>query len=327
MDTLIAVGTLAAYGYSVSTMLVPGFFRAAGLGANGGELPLYFDTAAAIVTLILLGRFLEARAKTHTSEAIRRLIGLAPRTARVLRDGTEVDLPVEAVVVGDLVRVRPGETIAVDGVVTDGASAVDESMVTGESMPVSKGPDDLVIGATRNTSGTLTFRATRVGADTVLARIIRLVSEAQGSRAPIQRLADVVTGYFVPAVLGLAALTFVVWFAFGPQPGAQPGRAQHDRRADHRLPLRARARDAHLDHGRDRQGRRGRRPVPERRGARAARLRPDDRARQDRHPDRGQAARHRHLAGRSGGRSRARPSARRRGRARLRAPDRRGDRP
>ena len=218
MDTLIAVGTLAAYGYSVATMLIPGFFRAAGLGANGGELPLYFDTAAAIVTLILLGRFLEARAKTHTSEAIRRLIGLAPRSARVIRAGVEVDLPVEAVVVGDLVRVRPGETIAVDGVVTDGASAVNESMVTGESMPVSKRPDDLVIGATLNTSGTLTFRATRVGADTVLARIIRLVSEAQGSRAPIQRLADVVTGYFVPAVLGLAALTFVIWFAFGPQP-------------------------------------------------------------------------------------------------------------
>ncbi len=218
MDTLIAVGTLAAYGYSVATMLAPGFFRDAGIGANGGELPLYFDTAAAIVTLILLGRFLEARAKTHTSEAIRRLIGLAPRTARVLRAGAEIDLPIEAVVVGDLVRVRPGETIAVDGVVTDGASAVDESMVTGESMPVSKRPDDLVIGATRNTSGTVTFRATRVGSDTVLARIIRLVSEAQGSRAPIQRLADAVTGYFVPAVLGLAALTFVVWFAFGPQP-------------------------------------------------------------------------------------------------------------
>jgi Cu+-exporting ATPase len=218
MDTLIAVGTLAAYGYSVATMLAPDFFRAAGLGANGGELPLYFDTAAAIVTLILLGRYLEARAKVHTSEAIRRLIGLAPRTARVIRDGVELDLPVEAVVVGDLVRVRPGETIAVDGVVTDGASAVNESMLTGESMPVPKRPDDLVLGATLNTSGTLTFRATRVGADTVLARIVRLVSEAQGSRAPIQRLADVVTGYFVPAVLGLAAITFVVWLVFGPQP-------------------------------------------------------------------------------------------------------------
>jgi Cu+-exporting ATPase len=218
MDTLIAVGTSAAFGYSVATMVVPGFFRDAGMGANGSELPLYFDTAAAIVTLILLGRFLEARAKTHTSEAIRRLIGLAPRTARVVRAGTDLDVPIGAVVVGDLVRVRPGETIAVDGVVTEGASAVDESMVTGESMPVSKRPDDLVIGATLNTSGTLTFRATRVGSDTVLARIVRLVSDAQGSRAPIQRLADVVTGYFVPAVLGLAAVTFVVWFVAGPQP-------------------------------------------------------------------------------------------------------------
>jgi Cu+-exporting ATPase len=197
---------------------VPGFFRDAGIGANGGELPLYFDTAAAIVTLILLGRFLEARARTHTSEAIRRLIGLAPRTARVVRGSAEIDVPIEAVVPGDLVRVRPGETIAVDGVVIDGASAVDESMVTGESMPVTKRLDDVVIGATINTSGTLTFRATRVGSDTVLARIIRLVSEAQGSRAPIQRLADVVTGYFVPAVLGLAALTFVLWLAFGPHP-------------------------------------------------------------------------------------------------------------
>ena len=218
MDTLIAVGTTAAYGYSLATMVVPDFFRAAGLGANGVALPLYFDTAAAIVTLILLGRFLEARARTQTSEAIRRLIALAPRTARVVRGADEVDVPIEAVVVGDQVRVRPGETIAVDGVVIQGASPVDESMVTGESMPVTKGPDDLVIGATRNTSGTLMFRATRVGSDTVLARIIRLVSEAQGSRAPIQRLADVVTGYFVPAVLGLAALTFVVWFTLGPRP-------------------------------------------------------------------------------------------------------------
>ena len=218
MDTLISVGTLAAFGYSVATLLVPGFFRAAGLGASGAELPTYFDTSAAIVTLILLGRYLEARARTHTSEAIRRLVGLAPRTARVIRGKVEADVPIDSVVVGDLVRVRPGEAIAVDGVVIDGASAVDESMVTGESLPVSKTTDDLVIGATRNTSGTLTFRATRVGADTVLARIIRLVSDAQGSRAPIQRLADRVTSWFVPAVLGLAALTFVAWFAIGPHP-------------------------------------------------------------------------------------------------------------
>jgi Cu+-exporting ATPase len=218
MNTLIAVGTSAAYLYSVATIFFPGFFMAAGLGMDGEALPMYFDTSAAIITLILLGRYLEARARSHTSDAIRRLISLAPRTARVLRDGLELDIAIADVRVGDLVRVRPGETIAVDGVVTEGASGVDESMITGESLPVSKRAEDLVVGGTLNTTGTLTFRATRVGADTVLARIIRLVSEAQGSRAPIQRLADVVTGYFVPAVLGLAALTFVVWFAFGPEP-------------------------------------------------------------------------------------------------------------
>jgi Cu+-exporting ATPase len=218
MNTLIAVGTSAAYGYSVATILVPSFFRAAGLGMDGAALPMYFDTSAAIITLILLGRFLEARARSHTSDAIRRLINLAPRTARVVREGAELDVPVAEVRVGDLVRVRPGETIAVDGVVIEGASGADESMITGESLPVAKHADDLVVGGTLNTTGTLTFRATRVGADTVLAKIIRLVSEAQGSRAPIQRLADVVTGYFVPAVLGLAATTFVVWFVFGPAP-------------------------------------------------------------------------------------------------------------
>jgi Cu+-exporting ATPase len=218
MNTLIAVGTSAAYAYSVATILFPGFFRAAGLGMGEAALPLYFDTAAAIITLILMGRFLEARARSHTSDAIRRLIGLAPREARVVRDGVEMDLAIADVRVGDHVRVRPGETIAVDGVVTDGASGVDEGMVTGESLPVAKRAEDLVIGGTLNTTGTLTFRATRVGADTVLAKIIRLVSEAQGSRAPIQRLADLVTSYFVPIVLALAALTYVVWFVFGPAP-------------------------------------------------------------------------------------------------------------
>lgn len=218
MNTLIAVGTSAAYAYSVATILFPSFFRAAGLGMGEEALPLYFDTAAAIITLILMGRFLEARARSHTSDAIRRLIGLAPRNARVLRDGVEMDVAIADVRVGDHVRVRPGETIAVDGVVTDGASGVDEGMVTGESLPVAKHAEDLVIGGTLNTTGTLTFRATRVGADTVLAKIIRLVSEAQGSRAPIQRLADIVTGYFVPAVLGIAAFTFVLWFVLGPEP-------------------------------------------------------------------------------------------------------------
>ena len=218
MNTLVVVGTSAAYLYSVATILFPDFFRAAGLGAGDEELPLYFDTAAAIITLILAGRYLEARARSSTSEAMRRLIGLAPRTARVLRDGRELEVPIASVAVGDVVRVRPGEKIAVDGTVVDGRSAVDESMVTGESIPVAKVPGDEVVGATTNTTGTLTVRATRVGRDTVLAQIVRLVAEAQGSRAPIQRLADAVTGVFVPVVIGLAALTFVVWLAAGPEP-------------------------------------------------------------------------------------------------------------
>ena len=169
-------------------------------------------------TLILLGRFLEARARRHTSDAIRALIGLAPRTARVLRAGSELDVPIEQVVAGDRVRVRPGERVPVDGVLRDGRSAIDESMVTGESMPVGKGPGDEVIGGTINRAGAFTYEATRVGADTVLAQIVRLVQDAQGSRAPIQRLADSVTGVFVPAVLGIAAFTFVAWLLLGPAP-------------------------------------------------------------------------------------------------------------
>ncbi|MEZ0239869.1 MAG: heavy metal translocating P-type ATPase [Chloroflexota bacterium] len=217
MNTLIAVGTSAAYFYSLAAILFPDFFRAAGV-ATGDQLPLYFDTSSAIITLILLGRFLEARARSHTSDAIRKLIGLAPRTARVVRDGREIDVPIEQVVPGDLVLVRPGEKIPVDGLVRDGRSAVDESMVTGESMPVTKAAGDEVIGGTLNTSGAFRFEATRVGRDTVLAQIVRLVQEAQGSKAPIQRLADAVTSYFVPAVLGIATLTFVLWFFLGPEP-------------------------------------------------------------------------------------------------------------
>ncbi len=217
MNTLIAVGTSAAYLYSLAAILAPGFFEAAGL-ASAGKLPLYFDTSSAIITLILLGRFLEARARSHTSDAIRKLIGLSPRTARVIREGVELDIAIEDVVRGDVVLVRPGEKVPVDGIVRDGGSAVDESVVTGESMPVTKRPGDEVIGGTINTTGAFRFETTRVGRDTVLAQIVRLVQEAQGSKAPIQRLADVVTGYFVPAVLGIAALTFAVWFLFGPQP-------------------------------------------------------------------------------------------------------------
>ena len=217
MNTLIAVGTSAAFFYSLAAILFPGFFQAAGV-ATADQLPLYFDTSSAIVTLILLGRFLEARARSHTSDAIKKLIGLQPRTARVIRDGGELDLPIEDVVRGDLLLVRPGEKVPVDGVVRDGRSAVDESMVTGESIAVTKEAGGEVIGGTLNTLGSFRFEATRVGRDTVLAQIVRLVQEAQGSKAPIQRLADLVTSYFVPAVLAIAGLTFVVWLLLGPAP-------------------------------------------------------------------------------------------------------------
>ncbi len=213
MSTLIAVGTSAAYLYSAAAILFPEFFMAT------GQMPeLYFDTAAIIIGLILLGKFLEARAKGQTGEAIKKLMGMQAKTARVIRDGQEVDIPVEAVRIGDVILVRPGEKIPVDGVVTEGRSAVDESMITGESIPIEKGPADQVIGATMNKVGSFKFEATKVGKDTVLAQIIKLVEEAQGSKAPIQRLADVISSYFVPAVIGIATLTFIVWWIFGPAP-------------------------------------------------------------------------------------------------------------
>ena len=218
MNTLVAVGTSAAFGYSLAATVFPAFFVAAGLGMDGGQPPLYYDTSAAIITLILLGRFLEARARSHTSDAIRKLVGLAPRTARVVRAGVEADIPIEQVIRGDIVLVRAGERIPVDGAVAAGRSSVDESMITGESMPVGKKPGDEVIGGTLNGTGSFTYQATRVGADTVLAQIVRLVQEAQGSRAPIQRLADAVTGVFVPVVLSIAAVTFAAWLALGPEP-------------------------------------------------------------------------------------------------------------
>jgi Cu+-exporting ATPase len=213
MNTLVAVGTSAAYFYSVFATFAPGLFRATDV-----EPSVYFDSAAAIIALILLGRYLEAKAKGRTSAAIKRLIGLQAKTARVVRDGEETDIPVENVVSGDVVIVRPGEKIPVDGTVLEGRSAVDESMITGESIPVEKGPGDEVIGATINRTGSFRFRATRVGQDSVLAQIVRLVQEAQLSKAPIQRLADVVASYFVPAVIGIATLTFAVWLVFGPTP-------------------------------------------------------------------------------------------------------------
>jgi Cu+-exporting ATPase len=181
-------------------------------------MDVYFDTSAAIIVLILLGRFLEARAKGKTSEAIKKLIGLQPKTARVLRNGNEADIPVEEVVVADIVIVRPGERIPVDGIVQEGNSSVDESMVTGESLPVEKRAGDTVIGATMNKIGTFKFKATKVGKDTALAQIVRLVQEAQGSKPPIARMVDVIASYFVPAVLSIAIITFMVWYFFGPHP-------------------------------------------------------------------------------------------------------------
>lgn len=216
MNSLIAVGTSAAYLYSAAVTFFPGVFEDA-MGA-GFEAGVYYDTAVLIIGLILLGRFLEARAKGQTSEAIKKLMGLRAKTARVVRDGEEVDVSVDDVVVDDVVVVRPGEKVPVDGVVVDGHSAVDESMLTGESIPVEKGPEDEVIGATLNKTGSFRFRTTKVGRDTALAQIIRLVEEAQGSKAPIQRLADYIASIFVPIVFAIAVVTFGVWFFFGPQP-------------------------------------------------------------------------------------------------------------
>jgi len=213
MNTLVAVGTLSAYFYSAAATVFPGIFRRAGIAPV-----VYFDTSAFIIALILFGRLLEARAKGRTSDAIRKLAGRKPKTARIVRNGAELDIPVGEVQVGDRVIVRPGERIPVDGVVEDGRSTVDESMLTGESMPVPKAPGDEVVGATLNKSGSFRFRATRVGKDTALAQIIRLVQEAQGSKAPIQRLADVIAGYFVPIVISVAIATFIIWFDFGPSP-------------------------------------------------------------------------------------------------------------
>jgi Cu+-exporting ATPase len=213
MNTLIAVGTSAAYLFSVAATLFPAFFRAGGI-----EPQVYFDTSAMIIVLILFGRWLEARAKGRASEAIRKLAELQPKTARVIREGKELDLPIKEVKIGDTVVVRPGEKIPVDGIITRGHSSVDESMVTGESMPVAKAAGDEVIGATLNKTGSFAFDATRVGKGTVLAQIIQMVRDAQGRKAHIQRLADVIAGYFVPVVIGIALLTFLIWMLFGPQP-------------------------------------------------------------------------------------------------------------
>lgn len=211
MNSLVAVGSLAAYGYSTVATFAPGVLPE-------GTVNVYFEAAAVIVTLILLGRYLEARAKGRTSEAIKRLIQLQPETARVLRAGQIQEIPIAEVVSGDVLEVRPGERIPVDGVVTEGESYVDESMITGESMPVAKSSQSQVVGGTVNQKGAFSMRATAVGSDTVLAQIIRMVEDAQGAKLPIQALVDKVTRWFVPAVFAMAALTFVGWWLWGPEP-------------------------------------------------------------------------------------------------------------
>ena len=218
MFTLIAMGTGVAWVYSVIATFAPGVFPPAFRGANGA-VPVYFEAAAVITVLVLLGQVLELRARERTGGAIRALLDLAPKTARRIRaDGTDEDIPLEAVAVGDRLRVRPGDKVPIDGEIVEGRSAIDESMVTGESMPVAKTVGERVIGGTVNQSGSFVMRADRVGRDTVLAQIVQMVAEAQRSRAPIQRLADQVSGWFVPLVIAVAALAFVAWSTFGPEP-------------------------------------------------------------------------------------------------------------
>jgi Cu+-exporting ATPase len=240
MDVLVAMGSSVAYFYSLAVLLIPGF------GTH-----VYFETSAVIITLIKLGKMLESRTKGRTGGAIRKLIGLRPKNAAVVRDGSEVEIPITRVIVGDTVIVRPGERIPVDGIVLAGESAVDESMLTGESLPVDKQAGDMVVGGTINGEGLLRFTAIRVGRETVLAQIIRLVQEAQGSKAPIQALADRVAAVFVPAVIGIAFVVFAVWHSHGRF------RTRHDPAgcgAGDRLPLCAGPGNSYGYHGGDRQG-------------------------------------------------------------------------
>ncbi|MDH3683329.1 MAG: HAD-IC family P-type ATPase, partial [Acidimicrobiia bacterium] len=211
MNSLITIGTIAAFGYSLLVTLAPSL-------VPEDVREVYYEAVGVIITLILLGRLLEVRAKAGTGEAIRKLIGLQAKTATLIRDGAEVEVPVDDVVPGDIVLVRPGEKVPVDGLIVDGRSTLDESMVTGESIPVTKETGDVVIGATINQTGAFRFEATKVGADTMLSQIIKLVEDAQGSKAPIQRLADLVASYFVPAVMFIAIVTFATWFIVGPEP-------------------------------------------------------------------------------------------------------------
>jgi Cu+-exporting ATPase len=212
MDTLVALGTTVAFFYSLTILIFPSF-----VGLRSDAMP-YFDVSTVVITLILLGRYFEAKAKAGTSAAIEKLMGLQAKIARVVKDGTDVDVPIDDVQVHDVIRVRPGEKIPVDGLILEGESTVDESMVTGESVPIEKVKGNTVIGSTFNVNGTFLFKATKVGSQTMLAEIIRLVQEAQGSKAPIQRLADIISSYFVPVVIMIAIATFVIWYVFGVSP-------------------------------------------------------------------------------------------------------------
>jgi Cu+-exporting ATPase len=216
MFTLIAVGVGAAYFYSAVAVIMPGIFSAA--FRRNGDIDLYFETAAVITTLVLLGQLLEAKARSRTGQAIKALLGLAAKSAHRVRDGREEEIPVQEIYKGDVLRVRPGEKVPIDGVITEGRSNIDESMITGESMPVTKVAGEKVIGATVNQTGSFLMRAERIGSETMLAQIVEMVAEAQRSRAPIQKLADAVSGYFVPAVVAIAILTFIVWSIFGSAP-------------------------------------------------------------------------------------------------------------
>ena len=213
MNTLVSVATLSAFIYSSVAAFFPFLFTNAGI-----EPHIYFDTAAMIITLILLGRYFEARAKRRASSAIKKLMQLGAKTARVVKDGQEIEVEIESVKVNDIIVVRPGEKIPVDGIIVSGGSAIDESMVTGESIPVEKKEEDQVIGGTINASGSFKFKATKVGIDTLLNQIIQMVEQAQASKAPIQRMADTVASYFVPTVMGIAVITFAAWLYFGPAP-------------------------------------------------------------------------------------------------------------
>ena len=261
MFTLIAMGTGVAYVYSVVATLMPQIFPQAFRDIHGA-VAVYFEAAAVITVLVLLGQVLELRARENTSGAIRALLGLAPTTARrISKDGDE-DISIDAIAVGDLLRVRPGEKISIDGVVTEGSSLVDESLVTGESMPVTKNQGAQLIGGTVNQSGGLVMRAEKIGRDTMLARIVGLVGRAQRSRAPVQRLADQVEGWFVPAVIVAALIAFAAWATFGPEPRLTYALVAAVYGAHHRVSLRAGPCDSDVDHGRCRARRAQRNPDP-----------------------------------------------------------------